>query len=365
MLLILGIPLANAAGNAQNSWLEAIEKRLAVTSKALDSMKAIKMAGAVKTVSTIINALRDQEIASSGLFRIYTTFTLTVSYASEAFAPVIGFGTFIILSQLRGTETLTQGVGFAALTLFELLDQPMASLVDSMEDFTTVANCFERVQDFLVEKERQDYRLINGPLEAQSPFPTDISEDKLEKSEMDPRVDNEKIEDALLARAVDVTASWSDNTKPTLNHLNFTIPRHKITMVVGPVGSGKSTLLRLLLGELPTFTGQIITSFRETAFCSQAPWLQFGTIQHNILGSSVWDLPRYQEILTACDLSADIQSLAEGDQTKVGSKGSRLSGGQQMRVVSVYPYLGTFHIPNSKLGFCESSVLTITNTFTR
>jgi ABC-type transport system involved in cytochrome bd biosynthesis fused ATPase/permease subunit len=105
-------------------------------------------------------------------------------------------------------------------------------------------------------------------------------------------------------------------------------------MIVGPVGCGKSTLLRVLLGEVPEVSGIISTTFKNAAYCSQSPWITFGTVRQNIVGASQWDQKWYDTVIQACSLQADLQQLPSGDQTKVGVRGSRLSGGQQMRVVS-------------------------------
>lgn len=59
----------------------------------------------------------------------------------------------------------------------------------------------------------------------------------------------------------------------------------------------------------------------------------FGTVQRNIVGESRLDQRYYDRIVKPCSLQLDFQQLPFGDQTKVGVNGSRLSGGQQMRVV--------------------------------
>ncbi|KAG6256392.1 hypothetical protein E4U23_001960 [Claviceps purpurea] len=70
LCLAVGIPIATAAGNAQVPWLEAIEKRLAVTSKTLGNMKAIRMTGLTDAIHKFISSLRAQEIQASRLFRL-------------------------------------------------------------------------------------------------------------------------------------------------------------------------------------------------------------------------------------------------------------------------------------------------------
>lgn len=69
---MLGIPIAAAAGNANVPWLEAIERRLAVTTKMLGSMKAIKMTGLTDVMSNVIASLRSLEIVASRRHRIFT-----------------------------------------------------------------------------------------------------------------------------------------------------------------------------------------------------------------------------------------------------------------------------------------------------
>lgn len=70
MCLAAGIPIATATGNAQVPWLEAIEGRLAVTTKALGQMKAIRMAGMTDSIHKIVTRLRNDEIRASRLFRL-------------------------------------------------------------------------------------------------------------------------------------------------------------------------------------------------------------------------------------------------------------------------------------------------------
>lgn len=83
--LIAALPLANAAGKAQTPWLEAIEKRLAATAKALSAMKAIKMTGLTETVSFKVASLRLSEIRASRRHRVLTTFVMVACMFYEMF----------------------------------------------------------------------------------------------------------------------------------------------------------------------------------------------------------------------------------------------------------------------------------------
>ena len=234
---------------------------------------------------------------------------------------MFGFGAYILLAQANDTATLTNGVAFSALTLFALLDQPMISIVDGSEDFMAVVNCFQRIQKHLLETERNDYRLKHGSY--QRSVPPLIEVDSLAQSQSN--------EPCAIIR--NLSAAWSIDDEPVLKDLNIDIQASKITMIVGPVGCGKSTFLKTLMGEIPECSGSISTSFTNAAYCNQSPWITFGTLQENIVGVSPWDRTRYDQVIQSCALQVDLQQLPMGDQTKVGVRGSRLSGGQQMRVV--------------------------------
>ena len=85
MCLIVSLPFANAAGKAQTPWLEAIEERLAVTSRALSAMKAIKMTGLTESVSFKIASFRLSEIRASRRHRILTTFVMVACMFNKIF----------------------------------------------------------------------------------------------------------------------------------------------------------------------------------------------------------------------------------------------------------------------------------------
>lgn len=108
-------------------------------------------------------------------------------------------------------------------------------------------------------------------------------------------------------------------------------------LIVGAcsVGSGKSTLLKAILGEVEQISGlrRMIPDLR-VAFCDQEPWLLDQSIRDNIMGALPYDEAWYNMVVDACALTQDINGLAKGDDTGVGSQGSAMSGGQRSRIVS-------------------------------
>lgn len=198
----------------------------------------------------------------------------------------------------------------------------MTAFVGVVEEIQTVITSFRRIQEFDMSEERQDPRSV---IDSASRPLIDLDSDNLEtipSSNMDP---------SLVAEVVDASAGYSDESK-VLKDVNLTIAREKTTMIVGPVGSGKTSLLKLLLGEMPESSGTVKTSFSNAAVCTQKPWITWGTIQSNILGMGKYDKAWYNRVVQSCALNRDFQDLPDGDQTATGTQGSRLSGGQQMRV---------------------------------
>ncbi|OBT89053.1 hypothetical protein VE02_02018 [Pseudogymnoascus sp. 03VT05] len=327
LIWIVGLPLAKAAGNAQIPWLEAIEDRLAATAKVLGPMKAIKSTGLTDIVSSQVGDLRLAEIHASLRHRVLTIFSAVISFASTALAPVLGFATYILLDKDNDSLGLTEGIAFAALSAFELLDGPMVVVIDGFGHIQTVINSFGRVQEYLLTEERADYRTSLEDVRPSSRSRVSRYQTYDEGSPRSNLVDPE-----LEVIVEDASASYVPEDDPVLQNLSFEIPRGQLTMVFGPVGSGKSTLLKLLLGEMPYATGSVATGFTRAAYCPQSPWSTWGTVRSNVVGMSAWDEKWYNTVVSACALSEDFKELANGDQIATGAQGSGLSGGQKMRL---------------------------------
>lgn len=130
-----------------------------------------------------------------------------------------------------------------------------------------------------------------------------------------------------------------------LKNLTLTIPRNKVTAVVGASGSGKTTLLKLILRFYEDYSGSI--SIEETNFRSISPKLWRSncavvmqenfifndTIRKNITLSDT-DIDE-ERLLYACKV-ANILTFIEdqplGFHTKIGIEGTPISGGQKQRL---------------------------------
>uniref|UniRef100_A0AAY4D837 ATP-binding cassette, sub-family C (CFTR/MRP), member 8b n=1 Tax=Denticeps clupeoides TaxID=299321 RepID=A0AAY4D837_9TELE len=137
--------------------------------------------------------------------------------------------------------------------------------------------------------------------------------------------------------------TWTQGC-PTLSNIDIKVPFGRLTMVVGQVGSGKSSLLLAAMGEMQKMSGSISwnrnnyapnSSHRKrsaVAYASQRPWLLNATLEENIMFDTPPNQSRYREVIDACSLAPDIESLPQGDQTVIGEQGIILSGGQRQRI---------------------------------
>ncbi len=131
-----------------------------------------------------------------------------------------------------------------------------------------------------------------------------------------------------------------------LRDLSFTIPRGKVTAIVGASGSGKTTLVKLLLGFYEPLSGQVRVGNTPLGAISKHTWrsccgavLQDGfifsdTLARNIAESSPEvDQSRLHRAAEVACLDEVAASLPLHYDTPVGAGGNGLSQGQQQRLL--------------------------------
>ena len=229
------------------------------------------------------------------------------------FAPVLTFTVFSVRARDSGGSTLDTARVFTALSLFALLSEPLASLVMALAAFLGAAGSFVRIQQFLESEERAS---IKG------------QDQVTEKPQF-----GGPSRDAITIQGGEF--GWSSDEEPLLTDITLSVPRHKLTMIVGPVGCGKSTLLQAILGEVPTLARSVCLGSTSIAYCAQDPWHMNGTVRQAIVGCEEYDEMWYARVVRACSLRRDFRELPRSDSSRIGSGGIALSGGQSQRIVRV------------------------------
>ncbi|MBP3478047.1 MAG: ABC transporter ATP-binding protein [Oscillospiraceae bacterium] len=141
--------------------------------------------------------------------------------------------------------------------------------------------------------------------------------------------------------AENVSFSYSDT--PTLNGVNFRIPKGQITAIVGPNGAGKSTLFKLLERMYDLDSGTLrfgeedikkydLSSWRGSfAIVSQDKPLLSGTVRENILYGVRRKVEEDELIRVAklANIYDFVMATPGGFDAPVGMGGSNFSGGQR------------------------------------
>ncbi|KAF9246828.1 hypothetical protein DTO027I6_9803 [Penicillium roqueforti] len=145
--------------NAQKRWVEAVEKRLSVTTEILTSMKGIKMSGLSKYSSALLQGLRETELVVSLTMRRFLAVGTGLSFTTPTLSSMVGFAVYTALASHHG-NTLLAATAFPALSIFNLLSSPLSILIQSLPGVIAMLACFERIGNFLQRDARNDTRYL-------------------------------------------------------------------------------------------------------------------------------------------------------------------------------------------------------------
>jgi ATP-binding cassette subfamily C (CFTR/MRP) protein 1 len=210
----------------------------------------------------------------------------------------------LVAFSLTQKTSLSPEIAFPALTLLNLLNNPLAGFPYTISAILNAADSIRRLSKFELESEIQPEAIHHAPIDAEG-------------------------ESAVIIEGASFT--WSEPAETSLSVQNLIVNRRSLCCVVGSVGSGKSTLLQALLGSLFKSQGSVET-YGSIAYAAQVPWILNGSIKDNILFGHELDPEFYDTVLDACALKDDLATLTNGDETQVGGKGMNLSGGQKARL---------------------------------
>ncbi|MGB4052482.1 MAG: ATP-binding cassette domain-containing protein, partial [Methanoculleus sp.] len=126
--------------------------------------------------------------------------------------------------------------------------------------------------------------------------------------------------------------------------LNLTIPKNRVTALVGHSGSGKSTIVSLLLRYYDVSNGRILvngidlreydlaTFLEKIGYVSQDTFIYNDSIRANIAFGDDYTDEEIAEAARKANIHTFIMGLSEGYDTVVGDQGLRLSGGEKQRI---------------------------------
>jgi ATP-binding cassette subfamily B protein len=167
-------------------------------------------------------------------------------------------------------------------------------------------------------------------------------EDELETSNR--VMDTAVLNDDIILENVSFQYEGPDSPE-VIKNLSITIPKGRITAIVGSSGSGKTTLLKLLLKYYEPTQGDIYVGEQNLQNFAPKVWRKHcgtvmqdnfifdDTIESNVaLGSETIDVLKLNNALKTANLSAFVDALPLKQKTKIGSSGIGLSGGEKQRL---------------------------------
>ncbi|KAK9350318.1 P-loop containing nucleoside triphosphate hydrolase protein [Lipomyces doorenjongii] len=278
----------------QKVQMKVKDKRTRLTGEILASIKSIKLYAWEEAFIARLNAIRnDQELANLRKKGVYSAIANFVGSCAPFFVSC--------------STPLSTDIVFPALTLFNLLSNPLTQIPQVIAKFVEANVSATRLRDFLVASELQPDAVTHLDAATES--------------------------DQSAVTITSGTFLWDESGThpPALKNISFDAKLGQLACVVGRVGAGKSAFLQALLGDLYRESG-IVTVRGHVAYCSQVPWITNATVKENILFGKRFHADFYEKTVRACALVEDFGVLPDGDETIVGEKGISLSGGQKARL---------------------------------
>ncbi|KAJ7583390.1 ABC transporter type 1, transmembrane domain-containing protein [Mycena floridula] len=304
-IMIFSIPLntviARALKKMQIQQMKNRDKRTRLMSEFLANIKSIKLyAWEFAFVRKILQVRNEQEMKM--LKKIGVTQSLNNMLWSGI--PLLVAFSSLAVTAITMDRPLTADIIFPAMSLFLLLQFPLAIFSQIISNIIEAIVSLQRLNEFLDADELQ--------------------------------ADARKV---LSIKNADF--SWSKAAiEPTLEDINLTVKKGELVGILGRVGCGKTSLLSAIIGDMTRREGELLIQ-GSVSYAPQNPWILSATVRENILFSHEYDETFYNLVVEACALGPDLALLPQHDLTEVGEKGGHLHAALLVRTDEIRRYHDT------------------------
>ena len=322
---------------AQGSLLSASDRRMRGVKETVLGIQAVKTFGWERAFGERVRQAREEELKHNSRVQRLSAISNAVMEAVPivcALASLASYGLFYPESPLTASRA------FVSLLVFNQLRMPLMILPFTI--FVTIGGlaAVKRIDEFLGGAEVEplpDHS--NGGGNGSSDGPAVVIEggvfrwpkslvERPTAAKPNATIDEEAVAGAPMAEGATTAPFQLGGGEGAPVDLQCA---PGLTVILGKVASGKSALLNACLGEMSLVSGAVSVRGR-VALCAQTPWIFNASLKENVLFGTPYDAARYQRVIGACALEADLAALPSGDATEIGERGVTLSGGQKARV---------------------------------
>ncbi|XP_034128605.1 multidrug resistance-associated protein 1 isoform X17 [Drosophila guanche] len=272
------------------------DDRVKLMNEVLSGIKVLKLYAWEPSFEKQVLDIREKEIATLRSTAYLNASTSFLWSCAPFLVSLVTFATYVLTSEAN--QLSVQKV-FVSLALFDIMKIPLTVLPMLTVDIAETQVSVKRINKFLNSEELDPNNVLH---DSSKPHPMSIENGEF---------------------------SWGDEI--TLRNINIEVRKSNLVALVGTVGSGKSSVVQAFLGEMEKLAG-VVNTVGKMAYVPQQAWIQNATVRDNILFGQTYDRKRYNKVIDACALRADIDILSAGDLTEIGEKGINLSGGQKQRI---------------------------------
>lgn len=276
------------------------DTRMTVMSQIMAAIRVVKYFSWEKSVQAEVAGIREKELnartqlakAEIGWGLIYASISTVVLFSA------------LLTHYLRGLE-ITLPMVLTCVSIFSMMENQFGGLSRFISRFINIFVSGQRISDFLKGHSIE-------PVNRKTLSPSKAADLQIKN----------------------LNFQFNPETK-LIQNLNLTVKPKQSLAIIGAVGSGKSTLLQILLGEIQSYTGDVIVPTTDCSYVSQESYIVNGSLRENIVFGTTLDQNSEEQIKSAvwaACLDADLFVLPGGLDTEIGERGVNLSGGQKQRV---------------------------------
>ncbi|XP_078680321.1 ATP-binding cassette sub-family C member 9-like isoform X2 [Branchiostoma floridae x Branchiostoma belcheri] len=328
--------VARQMTHMQKDTMDYSEDRFKKFNEMLKGIRLLKLYSWEGIFCKLVDRARNREISSMRKSSIYLVISLFLTAATPIIATVVTFSIHHYMSD----ESLTAGRTFATLVLFNILVVPLFNFPMVVVAMVNAIMSAKRLRPFLDIPEVDRGFYLTGEDEhedAQDVLITLLRMSGIHMKSIKRQKSGKMVPDNFVLEVTNGHFAWdlsSDAPTTTLYDINFKVPRGALTLVIGPNAGGKTSLVNAILGEMKLLAGDVAWCLEKNkvSFHAQKGWLFNARLRDNIVFGQPFNQARYDRVISACSLQADIDILPQGDQTEIGERGIWLTPGQKRRV---------------------------------